>query len=289
MMRVTAMDSPSGRPTLRVEGRLTEAGVDELRATCRAIRLRHPCFDVDLSGCRFADAAGVALLEDLERDGARLDGRSGLLAELLRAGPSQPAAPAAADDEAALVTGLQAGDDDAFETLVRRWGGRMLATARRLVRNDEDARDVVQEAFLAAHRAIGSFHGTARLSTWLHRIVVNEALMRLRRKRRRPEESIDDLLPRFAEDGHFAEPVTPWEGDGAALLERRETRALVRAAIDRLPPNYRTVLLLRDIEDLDTEETAGRLGIGPNAVKIRLHRARQALRTLVARDLQASA
>jgi RNA polymerase sigma-70 factor (ECF subfamily) len=281
MMRVTTVDPPNGRPMLRIEGRLTEATVDELGAACRALRRRHDGFDVDLSGCRFVDAAGATLLARLERDGARLEGRSGLLDELLRGGSGL------ADGEAALVARLQAGDGAAFESLIRRHGGRLLATARRLVRNEEDARDVVQDAFLAAHRAIGAFQGTARLSTWLHRIVVNEALMRLRRKRRRPEEPIDELLPRFAEDGHFAEPLTPWERDGAALLERRETRDLVRRAIDRLPATYRTVLLLRDIEDLDTEETAERLGIRPNAVKIRLHRARQALRTLIGRELEA--
>ncbi len=246
---------------------------------CQAIQQRYDGCDLDLAGCQFADPAGVALLVSLERGGARLAGCSGLLAELLRSG-------AARCEDGALLARLQAGDPAAFEVLVRRYGGRMLATARRLVRVEEEARDVLQDAFLAAYRAIGSFQGTARLSTWLHRIVVNEALMRLRRRRRRPEESIDALLPRFAENGHFAEPVVPWGGDGAVLLERRETRSLVRRAIDRLPDNYRTVLLLRDIEDLDTEETAARLGIRANAVKIRLHRARQALRALLDHELR---
>jgi len=145
----------------------------------------------------------------------------------------------------------------------------------------------VQEALLSAFRAIGSFEGTARLTTWLHRIVVNAALMRLRSRRRRREDHIDDLLPRFDEDGRFAEPVVPWETD--ALLERHETRALVRRAIDRLPESYRTVLVLRDIEELDTEETAVALGLQVNAVKTRLHRARQALRTLIEREMRGEA
>jgi RNA polymerase sigma-70 factor (ECF subfamily) len=185
-----------------------------------------------------------------------------------------------------LVTALRSGDPRAFETLVRRYGGRMLATARRMMVVEDDAHDVVQEAFLSAFRSIESFAGTARLSTWLHRIVVNAALMKLRSRRRRPEESIDALLPRFDDSGHFAEPVARWEGGGVARLERQETRLAVRAAIDRLPDNYRTVLLLRDIEELDTEETAARLALTPSIVKMRLHRARQALRALISRDFE---
>ena len=97
------------------------------------------------------------------------------------------------------------------------------------------------------------------------------------------EESIDDLLPRFDDAGGWAEPQSSW--DTTALVERAELRTRVRSAIDRLPENYRTVLLLRDIEELDTDETATMLGITPQAVKTRLHRARQALRTLLEREL----
>jgi RNA polymerase sigma-70 factor (ECF subfamily) len=164
----------------------------------------------------------------------------------------------------------------------------MLAAARRVVSVEDDARDVVQEALLSAFRSIRSFEGTARLSTWLHRIVINAGRMKLRSRRRRREDPIDDLLPRFVEDGHFAEPVAQWEGEAETLLERHETRTMVRRAIDRLPENYRSVLILRDIEELDTDETAAALGIMPNAVKTRLHRARQALRTLLERDLSRS-
>jgi RNA polymerase sigma-70 factor (ECF subfamily) len=127
------------------------------------------------------------------------------------------------------------------------------------------------------------FAGTSRLSTWLHRIVVNAALMKLRSRRRRPEESIEELLPRFDETGHFTDAPSAWDGSTDRTYERAETRALVRAAIEELPPSYRTVLVLRDIEELDTEEAATMLGISQNAVKVRLHRARQALRTLLER------
>ena len=191
----------------------------------------------------------------------------------------------AMDDAAVLLDGLRRGDDHAFATLVRQHGGRMLATARRFLRDDDEAEDAVQEAFVSAARAIGGFAGDSKLSTWLHRIVVNTALMRLRSRRRRREEPIDDLLPRFDADGYHAEAVVGWETPSDILLERRQTREMVRRCIDRLPEQYRTVILLRDIEEMDTEETARSIGSTPNAVKIRLHRARQALRTLLAREL----
>ena len=157
----------------------------------------------------------------------------------------------------------------------------MLAVARRFLPSEEDARDVVQEAFVNAFRAVDKFEGSARLSTWLHRIVVNAALMRLRKRRRKPEQSIEELLPGFLEDGHMERPASPWRGEGRDALEREELRELLRRKIQELPESYRNVLLLRDIEELDTEETAQIMGISNGAVKTRLHRARQALRQLL--------
>lgn len=184
-------------------------------------------------------------------------------------------------DELALVAGLRAGSADAFETLVRTTSGRLLAVARRIVVSEEDARDVLQEAYTSAFKALPKFEGQAKLSTWLHRIVVNTALMRLRTRKRKPEESIEPLLPSFKDDGHRADAAADWADGADVALERAETRAFVRAQIDTLPDSYRTVLLLRDIEELTTAEVAGMLGISENAVKIRLHRARQALRALL--------
>lgn len=186
-----------------------------------------------------------------------------------------------AEAEARLVQGLRRGEEEAYATLVRQYGGRMLAVARRMLRNEEDAREVVQEAYLSAFRGLESFEGSARLSTWLHRIVVNAALMKLRTRRRKPEESIDDFLPRYLEDGHQATPTPRWKLSSQQLLESRELRQAVRDSIDRLPDGYRTVLVLRDLEELDTKETADLLGVSTNVVKTRLHRARQALRELI--------
>ncbi len=189
-------------------------------------------------------------------------------------------AAAAALDEPALVARLRAGEDAAFEQLVRDFGGRMLAVARRYL-PEEDARDAVQDAFVSVTRAIDKFEGSSRLSTWLHRIVVNAALMRIRSRKRRPEESIEELLPRFLEDGHQEHPATLWRQSVQQSLERQEVRQLVHDKIQELPDSYRTVLLLRDVEELDTQETAEALGISTTNVKVRLHRARQALRTLL--------
>jgi RNA polymerase sigma-70 factor (ECF subfamily) len=186
--------------------------------------------------------------------------------------------------EAGLVARLQAGDQDAFEELVRTYGGRLLSVARRFVRNEADAQDVVQAAYLSAFRSLRRFEGGCQLSTWLHRIVVNTALMKLRTRRRKPEESIELLLPSFQNDGHHVEQFSEWGAPADILLDRKETRATVRACIQQLPDNYREVLLLRDIEELPTQDVAQMLKVTPTAVKVRLHRARQALSTLLRKE-----
>lgn len=185
-------------------------------------------------------------------------------------------------DDSQLLARLRAGDDAAFEELVRTYSPRLLAVARRIVGTDEEAQDVIQDAFLNAFRSLGNFHGDSRLSTWLHRIVVNSALMKLRTRKRKPEESIEPLLPTFLADGHYAEKFSDWGEQADQTLSRTETQELIRRHIDELPDNFRTVLVLRDIEGFDTEETARLLDSTPNAIKIRLHRARAALRTLLA-------
>ena len=184
-------------------------------------------------------------------------------------------------DEAALLAGMQAGDDGAFAACVRTYCGRMLVVARRLLGNEADAEDAVQEAFASAFQGIARFHGLSSVGTWLHRIVVNAALGRLRSRRRHPEQSMEDLLPHFGEGEHQVNPPAPWKATPETGLQVQEARELVQSGISRLPESYRTVLLLRDIEGLDTEETARLLATSPGVVKTRLHRARQALRTLL--------
>jgi RNA polymerase sigma-70 factor (ECF subfamily) len=184
-------------------------------------------------------------------------------------------------DEAAMLARMQAGDGDAFETCVRTYCSRLLLTARRILRNEEDANDAVQDAFLSAFKGVSQFKGQAQLGTWLHRIVVNAALGRLRRLQRRPEGSIEDMLPHFGDGEHQIDPPVLWQATPEAVLAKRETRDLVRRCIGQLPDNYRIVLMFRDIEGIGTEETAEIIGASPAVVKTRLHRARQALRTLL--------
>ena len=216
-----------------------------------------------------------------------------MTADTIRVSKSRGTPPARTDQtewsgERPLLARLQTGDEEACERLVREHTGRLLAVARRYLRQEEDARDAVQEAFVAAFRSIARFEGTASLSTWLHRIVINCCLMKLRSGRRRPETSIEELLPRFDETGHrVLDSSEPPESPETAL-GRDETRRRVRAAIARLPEPYRAVLLLRDIEEVSTAEAARMLGVSENAVKIRLHRARQALRTLLIEKTAAS-
>lgn len=201
--------------------------------------------------------------------------------------PSMHATPAAAApviDEPALVEALRAGHDWAFEVMIRTYGPRLLAVARRICGNEEDARDTLQSAYLSAFRSLHAFAGAAQLSTWLHRIVVNAALMRLRSRRRKPEDAIEDLLPSFQDDGHHVEQFSDWAMPADRLLEREDVRATVRECIARLPDTYREVLMLRDIEELSTDDAAALLNVTPNAVKVRLHRARQALSTLLRRE-----
>ena len=183
--------------------------------------------------------------------------------------------------EEELVEALRRQEDDAYEYLVRTYSGRMLVVARRFLGQDQDAQDAVQDAFLSAFKAIPDFEGNSKLSTWLHRIVVNACLMKIRTRKRKPEKPVEDLLPNFVADGHRDRVEPSWAITYDTAVQSRETRDLVRHQIEQLPESYRTVLLLRDIEQLSTEETAARLNLSVSAVKTRLHRARQALKTLL--------
>jgi RNA polymerase sigma-70 factor (ECF subfamily) len=200
---------------------------------------------------------------------------------LSRDGPWNPGPSCEQEAKAQFLARVRAGDEEASAALVRKYGGRMLAVAHRFLRCEEDSADAVQDAFLAAFRSLDKFEGNSSLGTWLHRIVVNACLTKLRAQSRCRAVPIDDLLPTFDETGHHTRPVQSWPEQPLSQLTREETRIQVRACIERVPEPYRTVLLLRDIEELDTEQTAEQLGITAGAVKTRLHRARQALRTLL--------
>ena len=184
-------------------------------------------------------------------------------------------------EESSLVAALKAGDGTAAETLVRTHGPWMLAVARRVAGDQASAEDCVQEALIKALQKIGDFEARASLKTWLHRIVVNQALMKLRSRKSKAETSIDEYLPAFDENACRIE--APWLSLATPeeICDQADRRALVHAKIDELPESYRVVLLLRDIEELSTREVAEALGLSEANVKVRLHRARSALKALL--------
>lgn len=173
--------------------------------------------------------------------------------------------------ETELVDRLKTGDEAAYELLFRTHAGAMLTVARRYFGDTDDAADAVQDAFVSAFRAMGTFEGTSRLGTWLHRIAVNACLMKLRYRKRRPNVSLEDrTLPARVEE---------------AEVHRADTCFRVRTAVSRLPEAYRRVVELRDFDGLDTATTAARLGTTAEVVKTRLHRARTALKALLEPEL----
>jgi RNA polymerase sigma-70 factor (ECF subfamily) len=193
----------------------------------------------------------------------------------------------AATESAATATAVASAPSDRqpdvlsprdFETFVAQYGDRLLNVARKFLRNEDDAMEAVQDALLSAHTSLHSFQGKSTVYTWLYRIVVNSCLMKLRSQRRYQDVFGPEWLPGLADCDRLGR--TTWERTGDRL-EREEMRTAVRNCIDLLPDDYRTIILLRDIEELDTDETAARLRISSGAVKTRLHRARQALRGLL--------
>ena len=176
-----------------------------------------------------------------------------------------------------LITRILAGDMRALEALMRLYNRKLYRTARAILRDDAEAQDAVQEAYLRAYHALGSFRGEAKLSTWLVRITANEALMRRRRR----------TLP--ATDDCNAETVADDASDPEADAQRGEMRRLLQSRIDALPEGYRTVFVLRGVEELSVEETAAALDIPEATVRTRFFRARGLLRAAMACDIDATA
>ncbi len=207
--------------------------------------------------------------------------------------PGSPAREGSLSEAAKLEDGLgtleqlRRGDADAWEALVRTHGPKLLGLARRILGNERDAEDCLQDGLLRARAGIEAFEGRAALSTWLYRIVANSALMMLRSRKRRAELPIDGLLPAFDRFGHRI--ATRAAVNPEDLVLRRESVALVREALDQLPDIHRVVLLLRDFEALSMQEIADLLEITVTATKLRLHRARAALKGMIEKPRPASA
>jgi RNA polymerase sigma-70 factor (ECF subfamily) len=179
------------------------------------------------------------------------------------------------DPERALVVAAQAGDVSAFESLVAMYERKIFRLAMNITQNREDAEDVMQNAFLKAYEHLGNFQGDSRFYTWLVRIAVNEGLMRLR-KRRPNQVSLDEQIE--GDENLMPREIVDWGPSPEQRFAQTELQEILRAVIGELHEDFRTVFLLRDVEDLSTEETAQLLGLSGPAVKSRLLRARLKLR-----------
>ena len=195
---------------------------------------------------------------------------------------TQPAAQSVSGTDAELAARAARGDTRAFEALMRRHNRMLFRTARAILRDDAEAEDALQEGYLQAYRSLASFRAEAKLSTWLARIVANEALMRLRKLARRA-----DILPMQSAADPEVEHVMDSKSDAAppASVERAEMRRLLEAQIDALPESYRAVFMLRAVEELSVEETASVLDIPEATVRTRHFRARSLLREGLAQKI----
>lgn len=190
-------------------------------------------------------------------------------------------------DEPALITRICAGEQDLFHQLIRPYEKRVYLAVFAMLGNEAEAEDAAQEAILKAFRNLKSFRSEAKFSTWLLSIAINEARSRLRKSRRAPLESLDEQLD--AHEGDFTPAMlTDWREIPSETLERAELRATLQSAVEELPPIYREVFTLRDLEELNVEDTANALGVSTNVVKVRLHRARMLLQKRLAPALKSS-
>ena len=187
-------------------------------------------------------------------------------------------------DESVLVTRARAGDAQAFTELVNHYERKIYRLAKHITQNDEDAEDVLQDAFLKAYEHLPNFQGNSKFYTWLVRIAVNEALMKLRKRRSDRTVPLDEPVDTGEE--MVKREVAVWEDNPEERYSHEEMQRILDEAVQTLKPDFRTVFTLRDIEELSTEETAEALGISVPAVKSRLLRARLALREKLTRQFK---
>lgn len=186
-----------------------------------------------------------------------------------------------ADERTLDVDAILAGDERAFESLVRQETPRLYRLIFRMLRDEDEARSVLQETFLQAYQGLSSFRREAQLTTWLYGIALNQARTarrKLRRTESLDEKDIERLQPSFRM-GIYRGRVEGW--DPLRVTEHNERAQMVREAIDQLPDSYREVIVLRDMDEFSTTEAAEMLGISEGALRVRLHRGRQALRTIL--------
>ena len=197
----------------------------------------------------------------------------------------RPSALASLTDEV-LVERVRSKDVAAFEELLGRYENKLYRLAMRFVRNENDAQEILQDAFLSAWRNLPGFEGRAQFGSWMYRVTVNAALMFLRARSRHPEVMLDDVEPAIlhkAAEQSVHGSSEDWSQRPDEQLQSEELRRHIQDAADALPEGLRTVFLVRDVEGMSTEETAELLGLSLPAVKTRLHRARLAMREAIGR------
>lgn len=187
-------------------------------------------------------------------------------------------------DESALVPRAKAGDQQAFTELVNQYERKIYRLAKHITQSDEDAEDVLQETFLKAYEHLDTFQGNSKFYTWIVRIAVNESLMKLRK--RKGDRTVPLDQPVDTGEEMVAREIAVWEDNPEQRYSREEMQQILDEAVQNLKPDFRTVFILRDIEELSTEETAETLGISIPAVKSRLLRARLALREKLTRQFK---
>jgi len=195
---------------------------------------------------------------------------------------------AAMANESALIARILAGETQLFHQLIRPYEKLVYVTIFAIVKNETEAEDAAQETMINAFRHLASFRGDAKFSTWLVTIAMNEARKRLRKLKAGAEDSLDDTKEE-SEGDYTPAVLTDWREIPLAALERKELREKLREAVAMLPEKYREVFVLRDIEELNQEETAAALGINVTLVKVRLHRARMMLQKMLVPYLKSQA
>lgn len=187
-----------------------------------------------------------------------------------------PGGTARVDKDAPLIERVKAGDHAAFTELVRRYEGKVYQLALRLTGNEMDAMDVIQDVFLSVYQKIHTFRGAAAFSSWLYRITANAAFAKLNQRRRAAAVSLDDVLPAVEEQSFDVH--SEWSRKPDSVLSNKEARDALEKAISALPEDFRTVVILRDVQNMSNHDVAESLNLSVPAVKSRLHRARLILR-----------
>ncbi|MBI3779533.1 MAG: sigma-70 family RNA polymerase sigma factor [candidate division NC10 bacterium] len=206
--------------------------------------------------------------------------------EVLPSRATRASTPPSPEEERLLIDRVKAGEYEAFEAMFRRYVAQVYRQVFKLIGNEAETEEVVQEVFLAVHQKIRTFRGDSAFSTWLYRLSMNVALTKLRRRKRTKEVCLDDYLPRFQEDGHhLVRPVFNWGDELDLRLEKKELHRLIQEALELLPPMDKAVIVQSDIEGLSNREIGEVLGLSIPAVKARLHRARLFLRGKLAVSL----